>query len=114
MILDYYNRVIFLKRNKTTKDAAGGNVRKPTNLGSFLAREENLSGNQNTYQQRNTTNTFDKIFTTEDCPVQEGDVIDLHLRTNNEFIRTYTVRRVEPMETVQLLHHIEMDCEVYE
>ena len=114
MILDYYNRIAVITRNHTTKDDAGGNVRKTKNLGNFLAREENLSGNQNTYQERNTTDTFDRIFVTEDCPAEEGDLLILRLRTNNKKLRVYTIRRVQPMETAQLLHHLELDCEVHE
>ena len=114
MYFDYMNRLIVTFRNTTTRSKQGGNVRVPDNIGTFLAREENLSGNQTTYLQQNTTNTFDKIFTTQDCPVREGDVIELRRRDNNNLIRKYTVRRTQPMEQTQFLHHIELDCEVYE
>lgn len=113
-ILDYYNRTVTVFRNETTRDAAQGVVRTPTQIGVFLGRQENLSGNQLTYQDRNSANVFERIWVDATiADIIELDVVDVKDRETDVLIKKYTVRRVQPAQQTQLLHHLELDIEVH-
>jgi hypothetical protein len=106
--------VIVLFRDKPGQDEYGGEGDQQDELGTFLARPENLSSNQTTYNAQNQALVFDKIFTTMDCPVKVLDTVELRDKTNNALINTYEVRRIEPMQRTQLLHHLELDVREYQ
>jgi hypothetical protein len=114
MYLDYMTHVIVLKRDKPGLDQYGGEGDQQDELGTYLARPQNLSSNQTTYNAQNQALVFDKIFTTLDCPVKVLDTVELRDKNNNSLISTYEVRRVELMQRTQLLHHLELDVREYQ
>jgi hypothetical protein len=106
--------VIVLKRDKPGQDEYGGEGDQQDEFGTYLARPQNLSSTQTTYNDKNQALVFDKIFTTMDCPVRVLDTIELRSKANNDLISTYEVRRVEMMQRTQTLHHLELDVREYQ
>jgi hypothetical protein len=114
LYLDYMTHVIVLKRDKPGQDEYGGEGDQQDEFGTYLARPQNLSSTQTTYNAQNQALVFDKIFTTMDCPVKVLDTIELRSKVNNDLISTYEVRRVEMMQRTQTLHHLELDVREYQ
>jgi len=112
-ILNYYTHVIVLKRSAPKQDNMGGQSDKNDELGTYLARPENLSSVETEYAKQDQAQVFDRIFTTPDCQAKELDILELREKDTNALVDTYEVRRVQPMRQVQRLHHLELDVLVY-
>lgn len=112
-IIDYFTHVVVVKRPKPQQDKYGGQTERTEVKGTFLARPENLSGIEQEYNQQNTAQVFDRIFSTADCNAQELDILELRTKDTNDLVDTYEVRRVQPMRQTQNIHHNEYDVMVY-
>lgn len=113
MYLDYMTHLIVIKRSTPSKDKYGGETDAVSEIGTYLARPDNLSGTEVTYNAQNQAQVFDKIYTTYDCDVQELDTIELRDKHTNALLDTFEARRVAPQKQTQALHHIEIDAQVY-
>lgn len=112
-IISYYTHVVVLKRSTPKQDNMGGQTDKNDEIGTYLARPENLSSVETEYAKQNQAQVFDRIFTTPDCPARALDILELREKDTNALVNVYEIRRVQPMRQVQRLHHLELDVLVY-
>ena len=111
----YLNKQIIVYRAaENVKDELGDPVQDPyTVVGTYRARYRNLSGRQSTYLERNTTEDFQRIYTTYNANVQPLDVVKF-TELDGTVIKTFSVRRIITPERTTRRHHIELDVVGYD
>lgn len=112
---NYLNKLLIVYRaRENVQDTLGDVVEAPfVVVGTYQGRARNLSGNQINYLERNTTEDFERIYSTKNADIQPLDVVAV-TETDGTVIQYYSIRRIVTPERTRRRHHTEYDAVAYD